>query len=82
MKFDLKKTLLDICDKDEKILDENIDLIESGYLDSYAFILLFEALEDAGLNISPTEIKKDDLRSYKKLKKVIDKYIKENEQNE
>ena len=77
-KFDLKKTLVDICDGDEGVLEDGIDLIDSGYLDSYAFIMLFEAFEDAGINILPTELKKDDLRDLKKLNKIVNNYIKNN----
>ena len=75
MKFDVKKVLLEICDGNKEILNDDVDLIEDGYLDSYAFILLFEKFEEAGIDISPTQIKKDDLRSIKSIKKVIKNYI-------
>ena len=75
MKFDVEQVLLEICDGNKEILNDNVDLIEEGYLDSYAFILLFEKLEEAGIDISPTQMKKDDLRSIRSIKKVIKNYI-------
>ena len=78
MKFDVEKVLLEICDGNEDILRDDVDLVEDGYLDSYAFILLFEKLEEAGIDISPTQIKKDDLRSVKSIKKAIEIYTNEN----
>lgn len=71
--FDIEKVLVDICG-DTDVLKDDIDLIEEGYLDSYAIIELFQALEDEGIDISPTQIKKDDLRSLKSIKKIIEKY--------
>lgn len=75
MKFDIEKILLEICDGNKEILSDDVDLIEEGYLDSYAFILLFEKFEEAGIDISPTQIKKDDLRSIKNIEKLIKNYI-------
>ena len=68
--IDVKKILLDICE-DERVLDENIDLIESGILDSYAFIEFFAKLEDLGIEIQPTRIDRDILRSVTKLSEYI-----------
>jgi aryl carrier-like protein len=77
--FNLEQVLLEICG-DEEVLKDGVDLIESGYLDSYAFIELFEAIEDAGIDISPTQIKREDLRDLKRLKKVIDDCIEKNKE--
>lgn len=71
--FDVEKVLVDICG-DTDVLKDDIDLIEEGYLDSYAIIELFQAFEDEGIGISPTQIKKDDLRSLQSIKKIIEKY--------
>ena len=46
--IDVKKLLYEICE-DKRVYDDNIDLIESGLLDSYAFIELFSRLEDEGI---------------------------------
>ena len=37
--IDVEKLIYEICE-DEKVYEPNIDLIESGLLDSYAFIEL------------------------------------------
>ena len=39
-KIDIPKLLYEICE-DESVYEEDIDLIESGLLDSYAFIEFF-----------------------------------------
>ena len=41
--FDIEKVLVDICG-DSDVLKDDIDLIEEGYLDSYAIIELFQTL--------------------------------------
>lgn len=78
MNFDLKKVLLEICDNNSDVLGDDVNLIEDGYLDSYAFIELFEALQDAQIDISPTEITMADLKNYNSLNKVVEEYIKNN----
>lgn len=44
-------------------LEEGVDLIESGLMDSLARITLFEELEDLGVELSPTQLDPDALRS-------------------
>ena len=49
---------------DEKVFnypEKDINLIESGLLDSYAFILLFSTLEDYGVFLEPTRIDRSKL---------------------
>ena len=60
--IDVKKLLYEIIE-DDRIFDKEIDLVESGLLDSYAFIELFSRLEDMGINIQPTRIDRNKLRS-------------------
>lgn len=67
--FGIEKVLVDICG-DSDVLKDDIDLIEEGYLDSYAIIELFQTLEDEKVDIFPTQIKKDDLRSLKGIMKI------------
>ena len=43
-KIDIPKLLYEICE-DDGVYEKGIDLIESGLLDSYAFIELFSKLE-------------------------------------
>ena len=70
VKIDLRKLLLEICE-DERVFEEGIDLIESGLLDSFAFIELFSELEDRGIVIQPTRIDRSLLRTVEGIEKLI-----------
>jgi D-alanine--poly(phosphoribitol) ligase subunit 2 len=41
----------------------NVDLIESGILDSLAFIELLSEFEDIGIEIQPTQVDKNEFRT-------------------
>lgn len=75
--IDIPKLLYEICE-DESVYEKDIDLIDSGLLDSYAFIELFSKLEDYGINIQPTRIDRSKLRTVKGIEELINTYIKEN----
>lgn len=75
--IDIPKLLYEICE-DESVYETDIDLIESGLLDSYAFIELFSKLEDYGISIQPTRIDRSKLRTVKGIEELINTYIKEN----
>ena len=62
--------LYEICE-DKRVFDEDIDLIESGLLDSYALIELLSALEDEGIEIQITQIDRNLLRSVSGIEKLI-----------
>ncbi|MBQ4547231.1 MAG: D-alanine--poly(phosphoribitol) ligase subunit 2 [Oscillospiraceae bacterium] len=68
---DVKKLLFEICE-DERVFDEDIDLIESGLLDSYATIELLSALEDEGIEIQITRIDRNLLRSVSGIEKLVE----------
>lgn len=68
--IDVKGILIDICE-DEKAGDPSVDLIDSGILDSYAFIEFFSRLEDLGVEVQPTRIERDVLRNIDKLTEYI-----------
>ncbi len=70
-KPDIGKILFEICE-DESVYKEDIDLIESGLLDSYAFIELFTTLEDYGIEIQPTRIDRSKLRTIKGIEELIE----------
>ena len=74
--IDVEKILYEICE-DESVYEEGIDLIESGILDSYAFIELFSRLEDYNVIIQPTRIDRNKLRTVAGIKQLIDEYKKE-----
>lgn len=46
-----------------RALDDTVDLVDSGLMDSLARITLFEGLEDLGVELSPTQVRPDTLRS-------------------
>ncbi len=71
--IDVEKLIYEICE-DEKVYEPNIDLIESGLLDSYAFIELFTKIEDYGIVIQPTRIDRNKLRTIDGIKKLINEY--------
>lgn len=60
--IDVKELLLSVC-ADEAALRPDVDLVESGLLDSLAQIELFFALEEAGIVLQPTQIDRDLLRT-------------------
>ena len=65
--------LYSICE-DEHVYDKDFDLIESGLMDSYAFIELFAILEDNGITIYPTRINKNLLRTSGSIEKMINDF--------
>ncbi len=74
IKIDVEKLLYEICE-DDQVYTKDIDLIESGLLDSYAFIELFSKLEDYGINIQPTRIDRNKLRTIKGIESLINEYL-------
>ena len=71
--INISKILYEICE-DNRVYEEGIDLIESGLLDSYAFIELFSILEDYGIEIQPTRIDRDKLRNIEGINQLINEY--------
>jgi acyl carrier protein len=72
--IDVAKLLFEICE-DESVYNPDIDLIDSGLLDSFAFIELFSRLEDYNINIQPTRIDRNKLRTIKGIEELIKEYI-------
>lgn len=68
--IDVKGLLYEICE-DEKVFDDNTELIESGILDSFAFIELFSRLEEQGILIHPTRIDRSLLKTPKSIERLI-----------
>ncbi len=65
--------LYSICE-DEHVYQKDFDLIESGLMDSYAFIEFFSILEDNGIVIYPTRIDKNSLRTSGAIEKLVNEY--------
>lgn len=72
--IDIKKILYEITEN-EKVYDDDIDLIDSGLLDSYAFIELFSKLEEENIVLYPTRIDRNKLRTVKGIEELIKEYI-------
>ena len=68
--FDVEELLLDIC-KNSRVSEPGIDLLESGLLDSLAFIELLSRLEDEGILIQISRIDRDCLRTVNGIKSII-----------
>ena len=75
--IDIYKILYDVCEN-ECVYDSNFDLLESGVLDSLAFIELFAKLEDFGIEIQPTRIDRNRLRTPAEIEKLIKEYQENN----
>lgn len=71
--IDTYKLLEEVCESKE-VCNPDIDLFETGLLDSLAFIELFSRLEDAGIDIQPTRIDRNRLRTPSELDKLIKEY--------
>ena len=68
--IDVKKLLFEICE-DPAVYDPDVDLVESGLMDSYAMIELFDALEDRGVLLQPTRVDRSLLRTAAGIEKLI-----------
>ncbi len=75
--------MINVCDilyaicEDEHVYDKDFDLIESGLLDSFAFIEFFSILEDNGIVIHPTRIDRSALRTSGLIEKLVSEYAKQ-----
>lgn len=70
MNINICDLLYEICE-DKHVYNKDFDLIESGLLDSFAFIELFSKLEDLGIVIIPTRIDRNKLRTPRLLEELI-----------
>lgn len=71
--LNVTEILYKICN-DENVYNLDFDLIESGLLDSLAFIELFSTLEDNGIFLNPTRIDRNLLRTPRSIQVLIDEY--------
>ncbi|MBP5653130.1 MAG: D-alanine--poly(phosphoribitol) ligase subunit 2 [Lachnospiraceae bacterium] len=72
--IDVRAMLFEICE-DERVFEKDIDLIESGILDSLAFIELFCFLEDHGIDLQPTQVSRESLRTPEAIEKLIHEHL-------
>lgn len=71
--MDVCQTLFEIS-QDPRVLDPDCELLDSGILDSYVFIELFSILEEEGIEIYPTRIDHDRLRTPRSIQTLIAEY--------
>lgn len=71
--INVKELLYEICE-DERVYEDNVDLVESEIMDSYTFIELFSRLEDLGINIQPTRIDREKLRTIEGIESLVKQY--------
>lgn len=76
MNITIPDLLYELCE-DKSVYNPDCELIESGLLDSFAFIELFSRLEDYGIVLQPTRIDRKKLKT----PKLIEELIKENTNN-
>ena len=72
-KIDVRQLLYDVCE-DEAVFDDDIDLIESGLLDSYAIIMLLSSLEERGVSVPLTRIDRNLLRTSAGIEQLVTSY--------
>lgn len=72
MEETVKDILLRVCGPGALVPET--DLIESGILDSLAFIELLSDFEDIGIEIQPTQIDKDKFRTIDGIQELVKQY--------
>ena len=64
MKEDILEILAELCEDEVVKEEEDVDLFESGLLDSLAYLeLLMEIENRLGITISPSEVSKEDINT-------------------
>ena len=64
MKEDILEILAELCEDEVVKEEEDVELFESGLLDSMAYLeLLMEIETRLGITISPSEVSKDDIKT-------------------
>lgn len=76
--IDIPKMLYEICE-DENVYNPEFDLIENGVLDSLAMIELFSKFEELGLDMQPTRIDRNRLRTPRSIEELVNEYTKSKE---
>ena len=69
-----REILIDTCQTEEILNDYNMDLIEEGFIDSFAILNVILDIEKmTGFKLQVTEITKDDISSINKLIAFLNK---------
>lgn len=67
----IRNLLVRVCGT-EQALDESIDLLESGILDSLAFIDLLTELDFEGISIQPTQVDRNRFRNVNTIIELVE----------
>lgn len=70
---DVDAILREVCGE-EAVRDPDFDLLESGVLDSLAMIELFSRLEEEGVELQPTRIDRELLRTPRSIRRMVAQY--------
>lgn len=73
----VKEIICEVCNLPDDIEDD-YDLFENEKLDSYAFIELFTILEDEGIELQPTRIDKERLKTPASIQQLVNDYLANN----
>lgn len=80
MKDEILNILEELCDTDEVREDLDLDLFDNGLLDSLGVVELLLKVEDGlGIQIQPTEITREDIKTPNKIIEYIEKKVGKNE---
>lgn len=67
-----REILESTCETDEIFEDYDMDLIDAGYLDSFALLNIIVEIENhMGIKLQPTDIKKEDISTVNNFIKFI-----------
>ena len=69
----IRDLLVRVCGTEEA-LDDSIDLIDSGILDSLAFIDLLTELDFEGISIQPTQVDRNRFRNVNSIIELVKEY--------
>lgn len=59
-----RKILSDLCDTDEIFKDYDLDILDTGYLDSFALLdVIVEVEEELKIKVRANDINKEDIRT-------------------
>lgn len=68
--------LEDTCETDEIFEDEDMDLLEAGYLDSFSLLNIIVELEaKLGVRLQPTDIQKEDIATVNRFVAYVEKIM-------
>ncbi len=66
----IKQLLVQVCGT-EQVLEQDVDLLDSGLLDSLAFIELLTELDFDGISIQPTQVDRNRFRTVQGIIEVV-----------